>query len=161
MWIEKVHSGATVTLSQQGTCGGIFCVKVTLFIGECHFIQMPRLKKKEKSSVLRAHLCKLKAPCRIISTPLHSTHFDLTNARPFSSPPPRCINQIPCSTSVCVILSPEGKPCRPDLHQSMLVLPHPSTPSTEHPDRMKQTVGSLPSFTCSFFFLFSPSGGFS
>lgn len=52
MSIEKVHSGATVTLSQQGTCGGIFCVKVTLFVGECHFIQMPRLKKKRKEKAL-------------------------------------------------------------------------------------------------------------
>lgn len=163
MSIEKVHSGATLTFSQQGTCGGILCGKVTLFIGECHFIQMPRLKKKKALCCVQSYsvmnvcmFCRLLplvvCPFMHSKSPMpdcqHATTLcPLTYARPFSSAPPGCINQIPCSTSVRVILSPEGKPCEPDLHQSTLVLPRPSTPKNEHPDRMTQTAGSMPSFT--------------
>lgn len=169
MSIEEAHSGATVTFSQRGTCGGIFCVKVTLFVGERCFIQMPQKKKPVPCCTcilscmyactvsaclwLFVHLCMLNAPCLTIST-LRYAHFDLTYASPFSPPPPRCINQIPCSTSACVIPSPEGETSR------NLTSTHPP------PERsiqiiigMKLTEGSLPSFTFFFFFcvtFFSP-----
>lgn len=150
MSIDGAHSGATDTFSEQGTCGDVFLCQGHHLVDVCFQIKRKALCPVHFYPVMNVCMyctCLPVVVCsfmhaKCLAVPDHHLSPGRLHPSPFSPPLPWSINQIPCSTSACVIPSPEGKSCDPDLHQSTMwcFLTHP--PPERNILRKKHTVSS-------------------